>query len=306
MVLQQGLWVDPEFGESLGIACTLLTRGRRVSGYFLGDGRNVENHGSFLFPLFHWIDFSLSLSNLPTSGLKKKGKGYKISRLSPYDFHTTLWWKGLLQSLPHIKMHFTSRIPFVLGLFLVGVSAEIATVPLIRLRESKTGGSEFVDEVISLDVYNKLGNLSEPFTEGPLQFRYAHIHNYYSHTLSSSSVYLRRCNIITDESNRITGDDYGTGANAVPHNAPSRQFVITLKGSLNITAIDKYENGTVQRGEERFLEAGDILLYVFLFFLRFFVLSINAHDLLSYRASSNICSCCCQDGAGNLVHRMYR
>lgn len=128
-------------------------------------------------------------------------------------------------------MQIRSTLPFALGSFLAGitsVTAEITMVPLIRLRESATGGSEFVDEFMPLDVYNKLGNLSEPFTTGPLQFR-------------------------------VTGEDYGTGVNAVPHNAPNRQFVITLQGSLNITVIDKFENGTTQRGEERHLEAGDLL-----------------------------------------------
>lgn len=46
-------------------------------------------------------------------------------------------------------------------------------IPIIRVRESATGGSEFVDDKIPLDVFHALGDLSSKISVDTLQFRYS-------------------------------------------------------------------------------------------------------------------------------------
>lgn len=46
------------------------------------------------------------------------------------------------------------------------------SIPVIRVRESATGGSEFIDDEIPLDVFHALGDLSSKIDVAALQFRF--------------------------------------------------------------------------------------------------------------------------------------
>lgn len=124
------------------------------------------------------------------------------------------------------------------------------TIPVIRVRESATGGSQFVDDAISLDVLHALGELSHKISVDALQFRYL-CHSSLRVNPPQSVVQLTR--------QRFTNTKYGSLQNSKPHNAPARQFVITLNGTCLLTVIDKSIDGTMKRGESRVIKAGDLL-----------------------------------------------
>jgi len=123
------------------------------------------------------------------------------------------------------------------------------TIPVIRVRESATGGSEFVDDSIPLDVLHALGELSNKISVNALQFRYVYHSSHRTNPWANNPINWTR----------FTNTKYGSLQNSKPHNAPARQFVITLNGTCVLTVIDKSADGTTKRGESRVIKAGDLL-----------------------------------------------